>query len=105
VCRAPRGYSGCGNQKMEDEMSEEHTIRIFGCGMEYQEWLEHNCKQCKRYNSNEASREACEIDYEFGSALIGDGKISAEIADRAGYKNDGMGYRFSCAEIETKDGG
>lgn len=84
-------------------MSEGHRIRIFGCGMEYQEWLEHNCKRCKRYNSNEASMEACEIDYEFGSALIGDGKIRAEIADRAGYKNDGMCYRFSCAEIETKE--
>lgn len=80
-------------------------VRIFSTGMEYEDWVDHNCRRCKKFNQDESSKEACEIDYEFGSALLGDGTIDYDIAARSGYPVDDpdfIDYRFVCVERDDK---
>lgn len=59
------------------------SVRPFDSSSQYTDWTARNCRGCTKYDPEMAGD--CEIDLAVGCALIGDGLVSDEIADRMGY--------------------
>lgn len=76
------------------------NLQPFSNGSQYADWQMSNCERCKKYNPAKASPEACEIDYAIGSAYLGDGAVSEDIARRMGYTDHRDAYNWPCGEVE-----
>lgn len=60
------------------------SVRPFSSGSEFSFWVSRNCATCRKYNAAEWNPGDCEIDKALGLAYMGDGRVSEEIAKRAG---------------------
>ena len=68
------------------------------CGSQFADWLSLNCERCVKYEP-EGAPAACDLDAAIFGAVMGDGQIPDEIAERLGYDDThGMPYVFDCAE-------
>jgi len=77
-------------------------IRPFSNGSQYADWTERNCVRCGKWDPDKAGD--CEIDLALGLGYLGDGLISAEIADRMGLLENRRSYTWDCPEIQKGDG-
>jgi hypothetical protein len=66
----------------------------------YSDWQDSNCERCKKFNPDQASPEACSIDFEIGKAYFGDGTIGEDIARRMGLIDHPREYVWQCGEVE-----
>lgn len=80
-------------------------IQPFYCGSQYGDWTSSNCDRCKK-GANRLGPDAlptCEIELALGEAYILSGNVTADIAQRMGYTDDGMAYTWPCGEVEWTD--
>ena len=70
-------------------------IRPFSNGHEFDMWYSYNCEGCIHDRDLEQPT-VCEIQNALFDAMMGDGKISKEIADKAGefYSMTDLGYKL-----------
>jgi hypothetical protein len=81
----------------DDTMSDK--VYIFSCGTQYADWVGSNCERCTKYDANDLP--TCEIDEAIGMAYMDDGKVTEEIAIRAGYTEENhLRYVWPCSEVE-----
>jgi hypothetical protein len=81
-------------------MSETPTIPIFDNGSQYLDWQNANCCRCTKYHdAPQTCPPACPIEYALSLASVMDGKVTPEIARRAGYMNDNS-FLWMCNEVE-----
>ena len=71
----------------------DQKVRPFANGTQYMDWLEANCRQCRKYNKN------CCLEFELAMASGTDGLIEPEIAKRIGLPSDEIIWR--CPEMEV----
>jgi hypothetical protein len=76
-------------------------VYTFSNGSQYADWQNRNCDGCAKFDPDNVSPEACDLDYALGSACLGDGLVDIAIARRIGY-TDGPGaeghYTWPCPE-------
>lgn len=80
-------------------------IQPFYCGSQYADWTSNNCDRCTK-GANLLRSDAlptCEIELALLDAYIGDGEVSADIAQRMGYTDDGLAYTWPCGEVVWTD--
>jgi len=70
-------------------------IYIFSNGSQYADWQASNCHRCKKFPWTLPD---CDIDIALAEAYLNNGKVSQEIANRAGYDPDK--YVWPCSEVE-----
>lgn len=78
-------------------------VRPFSCGTQFMDWNSRNCRGCIKYDERDASRQKCEIDWAFGTAFLGDGTISEEIAERSGHNANQDAFVWDCPERVAVD--
>lgn len=78
-------------------------VYIFSSGSQYGDWYDSNCGRCKKSDINDLP--TCDIDEALGMALFDDGKVTPEIALRAGVNAETAGrYIWPCSEVDwTED--
>ena len=81
----------------------------FSNGTQYLDWKASNCGRCKKLATDTQitnDRMPCSIEYALSMALIGDGEVSAGIAQRMGYfdnnppKTKEFSYVWQCGEVD-----
>lgn len=74
-------------------------IRPFSNGSQYVDWTARNCDRCAKQFDWEAQESHCDIEAALSFACIDDGRITAEIARRAGITDETRThYTWDCPE-------
>lgn len=80
-------------------MSEENKVSPFYCGTQYADWTGSNCNRCKKaaplYGDS-----TCEIELALHIALMSDGEVTQEIADRMGFTANQDKDVWMCPEVD-----
>lgn len=77
----------------------DYKFYIFSSGSQYGDWVASNCERCAKYDVNDLP--TCEIDEALGLAYLDDGKVTPEIALRAGVNEENANkYVWPCSEVE-----
>lgn len=63
------------------------------------DWEAINCGRCKKAAPAE-ELPTCDIEYALGEALIDDGTVSEDIAERMGHLKNRGRYGWPCGEVE-----
>lgn len=81
-------------------------VRPFSNGSQYSDWSGCNCERCTKgaHMLGFDALPTCEIELSIGEAYLGDGRVSADIAERMGYTANTSRYVWPCNEVEwTED--
>lgn len=79
-------------------------MRPFSTGSQYSDWEDRNCEKCRLGYDHHEEMFCCDIQEHLGLALLSDGEISTNFADRMGYyknnppKTEGFSYTWDCPE-------
>jgi hypothetical protein len=76
-------------------------VRPFHCGTQYADWQESNCRTCRKAAPPDAADFAdvpCRIELALIHAYLGDGDVTAEIADAMGLTANPLAYGWRCGE-------
>ncbi len=88
-------------------MTTKDKVYIFSCGTQYLDWVASNCQRCEKSvevwgNPTDCyDPEKCEVEFRLGEACMGDGRVTPEIAKRAGATEANEGkFIWQCGEVE-----
>lgn len=74
-------------------------FRPFSNGTEFMFWHDNNCAVCKKANIEATEREdTCPMEWDIALALVSDGLIPLESAERIGYKTEPYNHLLNCKE-------
>lgn len=77
------------------------AVRPFDSGSQFADWQTSNCSRCVREENADMNKPpTCPVLYELQRACFGSGYVSAEIAERAGWKAGEFPYVWECGEVE-----
>lgn len=96
--------SKSSEQDLERQQRETQEARPFSCGSQYGDWRSRNCDRCVKSYDNQKPEPKdgmgpCAIDNAISMAYLGNGTVSAEIAQRMGCTTS-LAYGWDCPERE-----
>jgi hypothetical protein len=76
-------------------------VYLFASGAQFDDWQASNCERCTKgsWALGPEDWPTCEVESALFGALVGDGRVSGDIARRAGYQGAER-YVWCCGEVD-----